>query len=399
MGSLLHQALNGHLSGSFQVPAYLGRNPVPVGPVVLTLVPLTLSPAAPVAHTVLRVLAGFQWAQVRSRPIQVTTQPDSIAVTPQGAVVLANGSLWRTGSSGAARQVPLGRVAPQAQQLGYSTGAIPRVHGVKGVAGFPWSLFITVDATASSAGGNPPFFHIPFTSTNLGATWQAVSAPRGMTLSNFSGYRAVGARVYTLWSAGSQVVSDATTNGGLTWQPAPLACPPSGACLLMGPGEPFSAGIGGNVLQPIWRRNRQHRWLQSARGDITRSTLQIVDLQDGAALLIDSVSADPVQITTDGGRTWQSAALPSLPSLLAEPPYQSLLMLPDGALLASRESSGAAPTWYLLPAGSGSWQSVPASVLPRTASPVTAVGGRLWWCRTGPAGQAATVHSTPLGAL
>lgn len=144
-----------------------------------------------------------------------------------------------------------------------------------------------------------------------------------MTLANFSGYRDAGSRVYTLWSAGSRGVSDATTNGGFTWHPTPLACPASGPCLLMGPGEPFSPGIGANVLQPIWRPNRQHH--------ITNSTLELVSLADGAALLIDGAGPYPVQMTTDGGRTWQSVALPNAPGVFSEPPYQSLLMLPPAS--------------------------------------------------------------------
>ncbi len=395
---VVQQALNGRLSGSFLVPAYLGGAPVPTGPVALTLVPLAQSPAPAVAHTDLQVLAGLQWAQVRSRPIQVTSQPAPMEVEPRAAVVVANGSLWVTGASGATRQVGLSGIATQAQRLGYSTGTTPRVHGVKGTVAFPASLFITVDATAANAAGNPPFFHIPFTSPNLGVTWQAVSPPPGMTLANFAGYRDVGPGVDALWTRGSRVVSVVTTNGGLTWRPASLACPASGPCLLMGPGEPFSPGLGANVLQPIWRPNRQHQWVLSAQGDITNSTLELVSLADGAALLIDGAGPYPVQMTTDGGRTWQSVALPNAPGVFSGPPYQSLLMLPDGALLASLGTGGGA-AWHLLPPASGQWQSVPASVLPPTASGLTAARGRLWWYAPGPAGQAVTVHSTPLGAL
>ena len=47
----VQQALNGRLSGSFQVPAYVEGAPVAVGPVALTLAPLAVSPAAPVAYT------------------------------------------------------------------------------------------------------------------------------------------------------------------------------------------------------------------------------------------------------------------------------------------------------------------------------------------------------------
>ncbi len=394
---VVQQAANGRLSGSFEVPAYLGGTVVPAGQIALTLAPIAPSLAA-VAHTELQVLASLQWAQVRSRPVQIANQPDDIVVEPQVAVVAASGSLWLTDAA-RARQVGLRGIATKAQQLGYSTDRTPRVHGVKGTAAFPSSLFITVDATAASAGGNPPFFHIPFTSTNLGTTWQAVSAPPGMTLPNFSGYRDAGSQVYTLWSAGGRVVSDATTNGGLTWHPTPLACPASGTCLLMGPGEPFSPGIGANVLQPVWRQNRQRQWVPSARGDITDSTLELVSLADGAALLIDGVDPYPIRMTTDGGRTWQSVALPNAPGVYAAPPYQSLLLLPNGALLASLETGGGTATWHLLPPSSGQWQSVPASALPSTAAGLTAARGRLWWYSPTPAGQPIVVHSTPLGAL
>lgn len=88
---VLQQALNGQLSGSFLVPAYLGGAPVPAGPVTLTLVPADQSPAAAVTHRELQVLAGLPCAQVRSRPIQATTQPAPMVVEPRAAVVVANG--------------------------------------------------------------------------------------------------------------------------------------------------------------------------------------------------------------------------------------------------------------------------------------------------------------------
>ena len=152
----------------------------------------------------------------------------------------------------------------------------------------------------------------------------------------------------------------------------------------MRPGEPFSPGIGANVLQPIWRQ-RPYHWLQSAQGDITDSTLQLVSLADGAALLIDGAGPYPVRMTADGGRTWQSVALPNPPGVSSQGGrvYQALVLLPSGALVGGTVSAAGPIAWHLLPPGASGWQAIPSSILPADAHGLTVAGGRLWWYTPG----------------
>ncbi len=100
------------------------------------LAPIAPSPGVAVAHTELQVLAGLQWTQVRSRPIQITNQPDSIVVGPQGAMAAASGFLWLTDSAGAARQG-----APRHCHQSVAAGLFDRPHPAgpwcEGGDGFP----------------------------------------------------------------------------------------------------------------------------------------------------------------------------------------------------------------------------------------------------------------------
>jgi hypothetical protein len=87
----------------------------------------------------------------------------------------------------------------------------------------------------------------------------------------------------------------------------------------------------------------------------------------------------PLEMTKDGGRTWQLVSLPALPG---QPPGESpssLVALPGGAVLAV---SGW--PWELLPPGATSWCAVtpvPARASGPYASPFsfTVAGGSLWW--------------------
>lgn len=419
----IHQSLTGRLSGHFTVPAYANGRPVAPGPVTVTLSYLFANVGTPaknsgakspppdaeviLAPTHFSVVAGLSWAAIRSAPVRLSAEPAPFSVVgTEVATPGLNGTSLLMGSPRALAPVPLGGIAPQAARLGYPAtngGGTVRVASARGVAGFPDSLFITVDTAPPPYGGGPPIFYSPFYSTNRGATWHPVPIPPGMTFGSFAGYRAVGSREYALWTAGSRTKAEFTANGGASWIAGALTCPAAGPCLLLGPGPTNDPGMGAAVIQTVWRENHAHQWVSSTQGEIALAPMQLVGLANGDALIIDSERAYPVEMTTNQGRTWQSVAVPNPPAASAQggaQVYQALVMLPNGALLGSTLSSTDTPTWYVLSPGASHWQAVPPSVLPASAQDLTVASGRLWWFTpgTGP-NSPPQVQSAPPGSL
>ena len=412
----IHQSLTGQLSGHFRVPAYVGLNPTSAGRVVLTLSYMFLGhpthtaapgakvrpPIATLAPTPFRVLPSLRWAAVRSLPVRLTAAPAPLALTSPSDVAVASHVLV-VGAPGALKAVPLVGIRSEAARLGYPVeGGSPGVGSVKTLAAFPSSLFVAVGTSLPQYGGGPPIFSSPFYSTNAGASWHAAPIPAGMAFGDFAGYRAEGGRMYALWEKGAATATEVTANGGATWAAAPLACPKSGPCLVLGAGPTAYEGMGTPLLQDIWRQTAAHHWVVSAQDEISTAPLQLVGLANGTALRIDAGTAYPVELTTNSGRTWQSIALPTPPQDQgAGWVYQTLLMLPNGALLGSVVSPTGAAAWELLPPGAAQWHAVPASVLPPSATGLTPAHGRLWWYTTGSgvSSAAPAIASVPLGSL
>lgn len=408
----IKQSLSGQLSGTFQVPAYTGGGAVSPGSVTLTLSYVfmgTGSKAAggggtvSLAPTPFRVTSGLSWDELRSSPAHLSAAPDPLSVLASTRILLADNSTLWAGPPGALRAVPLAGITSQAAHMGY---AIPGPHAsvvsAQGVGAYPASLFIAV-ATASPHYGAPPVYYSPFDSTNGGATWQPLPVPHGMTFENFAGFRVVGARVYALWASRSGTATEVTVDGGQAWSTATLPCPPAGACLMLGPGPTGDPGMGAPMIQTVWRQNRGRQWTQSTEGETADSTMQLATLANGQALLIDSQSPYPVQMSPNGGQSWDSVALPNPPGITAADaaqPFQNLVLLQNGTLLGSAlTAQDVGPVWYALPVASNAWRPVPPSVLPSGALGLTPAGGRLWWYELGTAGAASTVHSVSDGSL
>ena len=400
----IHQNVAGNLFGHFTVPAYVNSQPVATGPVTLTLLYMFMSnkgavskgsgtkslpPEVTLAPTPFAVSAGLSWSAVRSAPVRFSARPSSLSVAGSEVTTPGvNGTSLLAGSPSALTSVPLAGIASQASRLGYPVtgGGTVRVASTHVLASFPQSLFISVDTAPPPYGGGPPIFYSPFYSTDGGGSWHPVPIPPGMTFGSFAGYRAVGPREYALWTKGSTTATEFTANGGATWTSGPLVCPTAGPCLLLGPGPTNNPGMGALVIQTVWRQNHSHQWVQSTQGNIGLAPMQLVGLANGDALLIDSERAYPVEMTTNGGRTWQSVALPNPPGASAQGGgnvYQALMMLPGGSLVGSSLSNAGSPVWNVLSPGASRWRTIPASVLPSDAQGLAVANGRLWWYTPG----------------
>lgn len=417
----IQQRLSGRLSGSFQVPAYVGSGPTHAGTVMLSLsylflqgktgaVPLSadqkkLSGLVTLAPTPFRVVKGMQWSSLDAVPVRQSAAPSPIWVAPSGRQVLMAGpsGSFLGGPPDALRPLDLTGTMALAARQGYPVLAHGMVDSILGVAIFPQSRFITLSTYKATYGEVPPVFLSPFVSTDGGATWQTVPAPSSMSYGDFVGFRDIGRAVFALWAKTGATMVEETTNGGQSWSPGSPPCPVTGACLMLGPGPNAFQGMGTPELQAVWRQNRQHQWVTSASEAINIATLQLSTLPHGRALLVDSAAANPVQLSSDGGRTWENVAVPNPPgsASFAASPYANLLLLPNGALLANATGSTGANAWYILPTGQSRWQGVPPAILPPNADGLTVADGELWWYNAPSlAGQTVThVNETAPGSL
>jgi len=200
------------------------------------------------------------------------------------------------------------------------------------------------------------------------------------------------------------------TTGGKAWQAAALSCPPGGPCLRWGPAP---TGTGSCAMsdypQPIERSTDGGRtWgpaYDPAAGDLANGCdfNALVALGPQEALLVGrgaGSGAPAVHVTVDGGQTWTAVALPALPAGVGSSP-QGVRLLPDGALLAVTSSDASGQQLDLLPPGASAWCAVPGIALQgiaTSAGSVQAIGSRLFWIQEQTQGLP-TVRSVALSAV
>ncbi len=242
--------------------------------------------------------------------------------------------------------------------------------------------------------GAPPVFQLGFVTTNLGRSWKAVPVPQGYGAGGFAGFQIAGHSVLALFQAADSgygawhYTVEATTNGGFSWHPAALTCPAVGPCLRFGPSPSQISGMGAPRLQPLELSTDDGRTWQSPGWphpvELAQGPGELVPLSSTQALLVSGTSGYPVLRTADGGRTWRYVALPPVPDYQnGAPGLPGAAVLPTGSLLAQDPNT---QTWILLAPGATHWCT--AAGLPALgASQLTPVGDRLWSL---PAGGGAT---------
>jgi BNR/Asp-box repeat len=448
----VQQALNGALSGSFQLPLsipslglltpgsytialqsiYIGA-PSPGARFApgLTITPLgkkgnvqleriTLAP------TTFRVTATRSWAALgRVRPLWMQwsagmftaqalaadpTNPHRIAHCVPGGIRLSSdgGATWSLVST-----MPVARVA--------ATSAYPLPPGLYGQARpacaalaldprHPRSVYAAF-AAAFKPAGIPPTYLVGYVTIDRGRTWRPVPAPGGYTMGEFSSFQVTGQAVQALYGRPAAAPAQApalaveqTTDGGRTWAPAHLTCPASGPCLRWGaaPG-PFSP-MGAPAPQGIaystdggrtWRTPAWPSWV-----DLNYpGPKALVALSRTEVALLAGGSEYPFRLSYDGGRTWGVIALPALPGMVGgAAQFPGLQMLPDGALLAQAQSAGM--PWWLLHPGTTRWCPVSGVALPAWPAALRVIDGRVLWLAGGPFGPGVlSLTSVPLSSL
>lgn len=267
----------------------------------------------------------------------------------------------------------------------------------------------------------PPLFSVLYETRDFGASWEPVTPPNGYTPGDFGGISVLPAEdgrkaeaVAIFGHAGNNprtadgrpsadVSAVATTDGGRTWQTEPLACPLEGPCLRFGAMPGLQPAMASVSLQPlITSRDGGKTWhvLPWPTGNIlsggSPGQSELVWLGGSSVAYVDAASGFPLRVSRDGGRTWQVIALPPPPgSQGAEGAslYQSLMLLPDGRLLAAIRSPRAPfVSWLTLVPGMGTWRADPQITAPAIYGRLLVQGARLYWPRL-------TLNGRPVGAV
>lgn len=227
----------------------------------------------------------------------------------------------------------------------------------------------------------PPLQLAGVYTTDLGASWHMVPAPKGSTYHDFGGFRADGGGVAGLFTASNPYAQDTTrptsmsdemtTNGAATWSASTLRCPRVGPCLTFGPytwgncamnGSPQallvgapSSGAGASVR---WKGTS---WVSSVNNCWSQ---QLVATSSHEAFLLDPSSQYSLLETKDSGRTWTYVSLPRIEGqsigALGSSNFNSVVLAPNGSLFAAvANQSGSKQQLYLLMPTATRWCLVP----------------------------------------
>jgi hypothetical protein len=379
--------------------------------VVLTPTPLKIGQSPPWAAlpTIPYMFSSF------SGPSAESPSSDSTHVAwcqPSGIVITGGASPIHVSTLGV-------RSAVRGTSLSILRGT-PRCTTIELDSAFPDSVYGGFDSEEGNS--IPPVYLAPTYTTNLGESWHAVPVPRGLTIEDFGGFILDGGgRVEALFtspqSGGSPIGTDrglvsveVTSDGGHTWSPTTMGCPPKGPCITFGPYVwgycNMSMDSQGLLLGPPRSINVSGiRWTTSTWVTSVNScySQQLVVSFSGDLYLLDPSSEYPLLRSTDGGRIWTNWALPSIPGTNygpdSDPQTNSFVLAPDGSLFASISTlNNVHQELFRLYPGATSWCQVPGvfgSSQPDTVNPLRVDAYDLLWSRDSLPGE----HAVPFADL
>lgn len=298
----------------------------------------------------------------------------TLAVVGSRVFAASGGRLWISNNDGRSwTALPKKPLEATVRAMGYATFNQTNLTGLLLAPGSPNHLFASVAAEIPKQGA-PPIDQIGVYSPNAGKTWRAVPAPRGMHWGDFGGFQAEGHAVWAWWQgAGDVIRAETSTDDGARWH---LVNPRhmSSHQLFLGPVPSSNFGQMSTQSEPLVEAiHGAWKVMQSAvvnEGTIT----QLAALSNRTLLWLGN-SAYPVQISTNGGRTFTYVATPSLPGEQSASQLPFVRLLPTGALLAQDPQNG---KYYALNPGSDTWVPVPSSEVLTNAA-ITVVGNHVYW--------------------
>ncbi len=393
----VQQSFNGDISGTFKVPASVaplgflqpGLNSVSLQ-YMFTAQPgtsLTLGQAR------FDIIAPRTWQRIgKFHPLYTATNQAGFSFSQPGPVAVNGGTvavstipgvIWLQ-SHGVWQAISLASVTRLASQTGYPVTVLrsspPLVSSITLDPGFPKSLFLAVEAVYQQYGSAPPMYNTPYYTTNLGKSWKQVPLPPGYTVGQFGGYLQRGRTVVAYFTHRNQWATETTNNGGESWTSyEALPEPSTGPSLNFGPVPNGNFGqMGSGQTEQLLQKNAKGQWISSTSFTNLEGTTTLTALSSHEALLLQPNNPYPVQLTENGGETWQYIALPPIAGSQNGSSYQALRMLDNGDILA-QVSLANGPGWFVLAPGASQWQSVPTTVIPPETYNVTIAGESVWW--------------------
>ncbi|MHB1629695.1 MAG: WD40/YVTN/BNR-like repeat-containing protein, partial [Bacilli bacterium] len=400
IGSLTQRA-NGDVSGTVKLPASLwpfGQLSAGRGHLALQYTFTNLGPASTKRSTTsvldakaFQILAPRAWNTVLSKHrIRTLFSNQSrgyfgaLAVTGNRVFTATSGGVWVSGNGGRAwRHLSTASLNSALHAVGYAPFMQASLTGLTIAPGYDTHLFASVPADLPKEGA-PPITDLGLYSPNGGRTWQAVPPPKGMARNDFGGFQVEGKAVWAWWqnSAGTITV-EATRDGGATWHPVASVSPAAEHALFFGPVPAQDYGQMSDESESIVRFT-PHTWASVDSVLVNNGvTSQLATLSDGVVLLVGNPQY-PIEMTTNGGRTWSYVATPPVPGSTSVSSPPAVRLLPNGALLAQDPQNG---EYYALNRGAKTWVRVPAKDVLQSSATIHVVGDHVYWVGTSPQGS------------
>lgn len=402
----VQQSLDGKLTSGFKVPQQLPSQGV-LQPGSYMIALQAIRPSAKqgnqpplVAATTFTVTGSLSWSSLQvGQPLlfqpsaNLTTSdvsvdpgnPDRLAYCAPGEIKVSqdSGKNWSSISTAAVASTADASGYPLMSQNATNQSACL---SVALDAAHPDSYYAVFQAMDKQYGA-PPVFFMGYVTQDAGKTWALIPVPDKLTAENFGGFWSNGqGTVQALYSSSAQgpdqapqVSVEQTTDGGQKWSAGELACPSSGPCIRWGPAPGSIPGMGSPLPQFIYVSPDGGKTWNSTGLSVelrTQGPHELVAFSDQLAVVLSGSGDYPVQVTQDGGITWQATSLPTLPQPSdGEPLYPGLQSLADGSLLAQPFNTSG----FLLNPGSTTWCQLSSSNLSSTTVLLQASGQQVFW--------------------
>lgn len=326
----------------------------------------------------------------------VPGQPDKVAWCSNGSVAVS--------TPGGETHVPTAAASHVLENLGFGLMglAVPRCAAVALIPGSSQAgAALAVAFTAAPNGEAPPVADVALYSTDSGRSWTAVPVPPGATAGSFGGFAYENGDLEALYALSPASPAEGVTPnpgplvevagpGGHTWSQGSFTCPRRGPCVSFGPYAPGNCAMNGTQQSVIFSSDSGLHW-QEAKWPSTVDTCapaQLLATSAKTELLLDSVSAYTLRLSSDGGKEWRYVSLPPLPGQRPGaglgPGAGGIIALPSGSLLAI-QTAGQKQAWELLARGATSWCQIggvtkgTAATAGMPLAAVTVIGDQLWW--------------------